>query len=92
MKHLFVFIAVATLTCGCRGVKQSYSITDPYSLPTIASLPQDYLTCTGILGEAPRNSLTAVERTKGLPYQLMAQSLQGLSFLAVAEGKSKTAI
>lgn len=53
MKHLFVFIAITALTCGCRGVKQSCPVTDPYSLPTIATLPQDYLTCIGILGEAP---------------------------------------
>jgi len=89
MNKQLLWIGIITVVYGC---KSKFSDQGQYSLPAITTAPEYYWTCTGILGEQSHNSLTEDRLAKGLPYHLLAQSLQGLSFLAVAEGKSKTAV
>ena len=63
-----------------------------YWIPINKNHPGKYWNCVGILGENSRNDISQTSLTKGLQYHLLAQSIQGLSFLAVEEGRTDIAV
>ena len=102
--HLLLLFFISAITYGC-GTKETTSTDkpdtpevaepqkfDPHTLPAVANIPENYWSCTGILSHNSKNSLSESEITKGLPYHLLAQSIQGLSFLSVNAGTGKTAV
>jgi len=104
MKKIFFIALLALAFCvlGCTETsntpKVSYSdLYDPiqdngqYTHPAISVKPESYWLCTGVNG-ANGKKLGLKEKTQGLQYQLMCQSLSGLVNRAVQEGKSKTGI
>jgi hypothetical protein len=63
-----------------------------YWIPSHDNQPKRYWNLTGIMGNNSKNDITLKERVKGLQYHLLAQSIQGLSFLANEEGESDVAV
>lgn len=60
--------------------------------PGMKKKPANYWTCTGVIAVDSRNDLDETDRTKGLPYHLLCQSLAGLANRAVEQGKTETAV
>ena len=63
-----------------------------YWIPVNNRQPTKYWNCTGVIGDNSRNNISQTEATKGLQYHLLAQSMQGLSFLAVENERSDIAV
>lgn len=66
--------------------------TGQFWIPHHTKHPERYWSCTGIIGDNSRNDISQTSGTKGLQYHLLVQSIQGLSFLATEEGRSKVAV
>jgi len=104
ISKLFTGIILLTTLCtGClsktddgrfsySSFHDAFSDVGQYSIPSNSRLPERYWNLTGIMGNNRKNNLSQTSITEGLQYHLLAQSIQGLSFLATEEGKSKVAV
>lgn len=63
-----------------------------YYMPEMKNKPKIYWSCTGVIAVGNRNSIDETERTCGLQYHLLCQSLAGLTNRAVEKGKSEVAV
>ncbi len=60
--------------------------------PYLSKLPKRYWNCTGVLNNPERNSLDVAAPDNGLRHHLLTQSMAGLVYRAIQQGKSSTAI
>lgn len=63
-----------------------------FSMPEMPVRPVMHWTCVDIADRSDRNSLGLSERTRGLQYHLLCQSLAGLVNRALAEGRTNVGI
>lgn len=103
ISRIFTGILLTILCIGClsktddgrfsySSFHDAFSDVGQYSIPSNSRFPKMYWNLTGILGNNRKNNISQTSITEGLQYHLLAQSIQGLSFLATEEGKSKVAV
>lgn len=63
-----------------------------YWLPSPSKSPLRYWNCVEVVGVPTRNDIHQTELIRGLQYHLLAQSVQGLSQLAVEEGRGTVSV
>ena len=63
-----------------------------YSMPEMKKKPRKFWTCTGVVSIDKSNSINENETNQGLQYNIICQSLAGLTNRMVEEGKSDVAV